>query len=293
MGDEDKTLDAEEESAPEEAVETPEAVVTMDSEEGAEEPEATEDDAPKLRLAEREDKSDEDLLGVPEPDDLLGDEASLGALDAAPRKKGLAGLFGGAGAAEAGEAEDDAPKWAMSAARPRPQGSGILVVNRVLAAAVVLILVFGVLDLFATIRQTPAGFTVLDAPAPVSDVVSGDDTGSSGELPVLANLLESFAKRPIVRNLDRGGGGQTTVQVVQTRTKVPDWKVQVQKLDLIGLSDAPNGEMEAIVAEREAGRMHFLRVGQEMVLGESRFLVARIATDHVAFEKDGDEVIVK
>jgi hypothetical protein len=51
--------------------------------------------------------------------------------------------------------------------------------------------------------------------------------------------------------------------------------------------------MEAIVADREAGRMHILKVGQDMMVGESQFRLARIATDHVAFEKDGDEVIVK
>jgi hypothetical protein len=285
MGDEDKTLDAVEESAPEEAV-------TIDAGEGAE---AAEAEAPKLRLAETEDEGGEELLGAPpDSDELLGDEAQIGLSDAAPRKKGLGALFGGSKATGVGDAdEDETPKWAVAGARPKRQGSGIRVVNRVLAVAVVLILVFGVLDLFATIRQTPGGFAVLDAPAPVTDVAVGDDSGLSGGLPVLANLLESFSKRPIVRDLDRGGGGETTVQVVRTRKKEPDWKAEAQKLDLIGLSGAPNGEMEAIVAEREAGRMHILKVGQDVTVGKSQFKLTRIASDHVAFEKDGDEVVVK
>jgi len=292
MGDEEKTLDAAEESAPEEAAITPEAEVTIDSEENAAEAEeATGAEAPKLPLAEKEDEGGKEPLGASETHELLGDAKQLGLLEDAPRKKGLAGLFAGSKVAEDGEVEDETPKWAMPGARTRHRGSGIRVVNRIVAAAVVLILIFGVLDLSATIRQAPGGFTVLDAPATAADAVG--DAGPSGGLPVLANLLESFSKRPIVRDLDRGGGGETTVQVVQTRKKVPDWKVEAQKLDLIGLSDAPNGEMEAIVADREAGRMHILKVGQDMTVGESRFTLARIATDHVAFEKDGDEVIVK
>ncbi len=290
MGDEDKTLDAVPESAPEEAVETPEADVPIDSEAI---PEAAKAEAPKLRLAPSEDEGGEALLGAPAASEALGDDDQLGLPDAVPRKKGLTGLFGGAKMGDGVEADEETPKWALPGARTKRQGSGIRVINRVLAAAVILILVFGVLDLFATIRKTPGGFAVLDAPAPAGDVATAADSGFSEGLPVLANLLESFSKRPIVRDLDRGDRGETTVQVVQTRKKIPDWKVEAQKLDLIGLSGAPNGEMEAIVANREAGRMHILKVGQDMLMGESRFKLARIASDHVAFEKDGDEVIVK
>ncbi|MBL7076113.1 MAG: hypothetical protein ISS31_01450 [Kiritimatiellae bacterium] len=286
MGDEEKTLDAVEETASDEAAETPEAAVTIDSEE------APEPEAPKLKLAPQEDEGADELLGAPEESETLEDEGQLGLPDAVPPKKGLAALFGGSKAAAGPDAEDETPKWAMPGARTKRQGSGIRVVNRVLAAAVILILVFGVLDLFATIRQAPSDLALLDSPAPSGDLPAGDTSGSSEGLPVLANLLESFSKRPIVRDLDRGGG-ETTVQVVPTRTKVPDWRVRAQKLDLIGLSGSPNGEMEAIVADREASRMHFLKVGQDMVVGENQFKLVRIATDHVAFEKDGDEVIVK
>jgi hypothetical protein len=201
---------------------------------------------------------------------------------------------GAAKAVDDGELLDEPPQWAVaSSARPRPQGSGIRVVNRIVAAAIVLILVFGVLDLFATIRQPPGDMTPIDTPAdPAAGVTSGGPLPSEG-LPLLAKLLDSFSKRPIVRDLDQGGSASTATTVVATRTKVPDWKVYAQHLDLIGLSDGASGEKEAIVADRKANRLHFLQIEQEMVAGDIQFKLVRIATDHVVFEKDGEELIVK
>jgi hypothetical protein len=289
MGDEEGTLDEAVEVPSEEEAATPESAATID----AEAPADTE--AAKLRLAPRADGSADDLLGASAASDELDHEDQIGLPDPdapPPRKKGLAGLFGGSKPANGIDAEDEAPKWAMPSARSRRQGSGIRAINRILAVAVVLILVFGVLDLFATIRQAPGGFMRIDSPVPADDAAAGGPAGTSEGLPVLANLLESFSKRPIVRSLE-SNGGEATVTVVQTRTKVPNWKLEAQKLDLIGLSRAADGEMEAIVADREGGRMHILKVEQNMVVGESQFKLVRIATDHVAFEKDGDEVIVK
>ncbi|MDP6490584.1 MAG: hypothetical protein QGH42_07730 [Kiritimatiellia bacterium] len=275
MGDEERTLDEAVEAPSEEEVAAPESAATIDAEAPAE------PDSSGLRLAPREDESgDEGQLGLPDPD------------AASPAKKGIAGLFGGSKAPSGIDTEDEAPKWAMPGARSRRQGSGIRAINRILAVAVLLILVFGVLDLFATIRQAPAGFVRIGSPVLAGDASAGGPAELSAGLPVLANLLESFSKRPIVRDLE-SNGGEATVTVVQTRTKVPDWKLEAQKLDLIGLSRAADGEMEAIVADREGGRMHILKVEQNMVVGESQFKLVRIATDHVAFEKDGDEVIVK
>ena len=161
-----------------------------------------------------------------------------------------------------------------------------------LAAAVLLILVFGVLDLFATIRQAPGDMTLIPGETTSVPLEGAMADVGPGRVPALANLLDSFAARPIVRNLDQPVT-DTTVQVVRTRTQVPDWKVRAQKLDLIGLSGTVSGETEAIVADNENGRMHFLKVGQEMVVGENSLKLVRIATDHVAFEKDGDEITVK
>jgi hypothetical protein len=190
--------------------------------------------------------------------------------------------------------EDAAPQWAEpEGGRPRRQGSGIRVVNRLLAAVIVLILLFSVLDLSATIRQSPGDTTIstFTALPDIAAEAAGGDLPAG--LPDLAKLLESFTKRPIVRDLESVGQGDTTVQVVTTRKKEPDWKAYVQNLDLIGLSGAADGEQEAIVADRKANRMHFLRIGQDMVAGESQFKLVGIAPDHVVFEKDGEEITVK
>ncbi|MBT3295434.1 MAG: hypothetical protein HN919_08345 [Verrucomicrobia bacterium] len=243
-----------------------------------------------LRVKPREDDAGDALFGASE----TVDDDQIGAPVKPAGKKGLAALFGGAKAVDDGESLDEPPTWAVAGpARPRPQGSGIRVVNRFVAAAIVLILVFGVLDLFATIRQPPGDMTPIDTPTdPAAGVTAATQPPSEG-LPLLAKLLDSFGKRPIVRDLDQSGSTTTDTEVVTTRTRIPDWKVYAQHLDLIGLSGGAGGEKEAIVADRKANRMHFLRIGQEMVAGEIQFKLVRIATDHVVFEKDGEEVIVK
>ena len=94
--------------------------------------------------------------------------------------------------------------------------------------------------------------------------------------------------------MDQGPGG-TTAQFEPTRkAQVPNWKVYAtQNMELIGLSGTPEGEREAIVSDRKAGQIHILQVEQEMVAGENQFKLIRIATDHVVFEKDGEEIEVK
>jgi len=251
--------------------------------------EATSASAP-LRVKPREDDAGDEPFGASE----TVEDGQIGAPVKPAGKKGLAALFGGAKAVDDGESLDEPPQWAVAgSARPRPQGSGIRVVNRIVAAAIVLILVFGVLDLFATIRQPPGDMTPIDTPADPAAGVTAEGPLPSEGLPLLAKLLDSFSKRPIVRDLDQGGSASTATTVVTTRTKVPAWQVYAQHLDLIGLSGGASGEKEAIVADRKANRMHFLQIGQEMVAGEIQFKLVRIATDHVVFEKDGEEVTVK
>ncbi len=281
MGDETKTSDV----ALEAAAEAAETAVTVDSRNAQTE-------APsKLRLASSEGAAAE-AAAPAEPSGMLGDPDAAGLTESQPRKKGLSFLFGGNGRIAAGaDDEDDVPKWDLTGSRARRQGGGVRLVNRVLAIAVVLILVFGVLDLFATIRQAPGALVPLD-PAAVPDLSPADVSAATDALPVLANLLDSFSKRPIVRDLDRNAV-ETSVTVTRVRTQVPDWRVRAQKFDLIGLSGAPSGEKEAIVADRETGRMYILRIGQEMIVDESRFTLVRIMTDKVAFDKDGEEVIVE
>ena len=82
------------------------------------------------------------------------------------------------------------------------------------------ILLFGVLDLFATIRQPPGDIALLDVAALSADGAIASAPDVSEGLPMLAKLLDSFAKRPIVRDLDKTTGGDTTVEVVQTRYHV-------------------------------------------------------------------------
>ena len=62
MGDQDKTLDADEEAATEEAQDASDAAVTIESEDTAESAEA---EAPKLSLANKDDEGGEELLGAP------------------------------------------------------------------------------------------------------------------------------------------------------------------------------------------------------------------------------------
>lgn len=245
----------------------------------------------QLRLARQTDEAaDDGLLGTPATADDSADDDQAGRPDGAAPRQGRSALFGGGRKAAD---DEEASKWAMSSAmQARPPGSSIRVVNRVVAAAVGLILVFGVLDLFATMRQAPGDMPLIPGATRAASLDTGPAATPSGPVPPLANLLASFSNRPIFRDLDQPPT-ETTVQVVRTRNKEPDWKVRAQKLDLIGLSDTVSGETEAIVADDETGRMHILKIGQEIVVGECRFTLVRIAIDHVAFEKDGDEVTVK
>ncbi|NQU38672.1 MAG: hypothetical protein HQ523_01835 [Lentisphaerae bacterium] len=248
---------------------------------------------PKLRVKPTDPGDADDEIGVFPPDTVPADD-EIGPPPSAGKFK-LAGLFGGAKTADEDDSPDDGAKWAGTASpdRPRRQGSGIRLVNRFLVAAIVLILFLGVLDLFATGRWDKGDR------GPLSPLDGGGDlallphsANSASGLPPLAKLLDSFKKRPIVRDLDRGPGG-TVATSVKSPPVGPDWRSYGQHLNLIGLSPLSSGEQEAIVFDSKTKRTYFLQIEQELVAGEDQLKLIRIAADHVVFEKDGEELRVE
>jgi len=226
----------------------PSSTVTMQAEqvpaeEGAEKP--------KLKLAKAE-----------------GAEAASGDKAAAPK-----------GEAEEKE-EEKAAAAGMIAAGPmavskggRGTRFGIGMVNKCLVAVVLIMIGFAVYEIWASI-QVPEDEGVFLNGMP--------DMGWLDQLPEEAlspieDVLKAFEQNPII-------GPRKTVVIERTKIATPTPLVEYIKknLNLIGLSNvAGDADMpEAIIMDKKIEKMHFLRLGDKIIINDRELELVAIAAEY-------------
>ncbi|MBN1557977.1 MAG: hypothetical protein JW951_07505 [Lentisphaerae bacterium] len=167
---------------------------------------------------------------------------------------------------------------------------GITLVNRCLAGVVVVMLLFAVYEILANIQTVdrygpePAG----EWEAPELSAAGGDIV-----LPTLENVLASFRERPIFqRPVNAAEDGVTETRQV----RVPNWEAYTREnLNLIGtsrLGGADSGR-EAILVDKRADRMYFLREGDTVVVDERTLEMKRIETDSVILTDGSKEITLE
>jgi len=164
---------------------------------------------------------------------------------------------------------------------------GVGVVNRILAALVLLMVGFAAYEIYASIR-TP--LVKSDAPAEGTGYEIAEVPAS--DLPPIEEVIGIFRKRPIIGEPKQ----QTPPQGPKQPPPTPPFQRYAdQNMNLIGLS-TPEGDPqagEAIVVDTKADKMHFLRVGQELTIEGNTVTLKQITADYVVFGVGEEEVRVE
>jgi len=168
-----------------------------------------------------------------------------------------------------------------------PTGRGIVVLNRLLAAAAALFLL---LAGFETYLNVPANATIYAA----ESIDIGPRSGTSPDVS-LSDSLDMFARRRIFGLAERPvvtPGSTNTIILIGWRAYARD------NLTLMGMSDVKlmqdGGDQtvrEAIVMDNKEKKMHFLRVGSTLVLAEQEVTVSNVDETTIELKK-GDEVLI-
>ena len=225
----------------------------------------------KLRLAKKPVPADESGQGESPAadDDLIGASPAAAAV-----------------AEEPDEADKDETGTMAAAAKPMSHHFGIGTLNKLLAVAVLAIIGVAAFQVVSSVQamQVP--------PAPPADLIEWGEEPEE-DLPPLEELLKSFETRPILRGPEQVVQQQQPVNQPQQKPQLPAAVKHVKEhFDLIGLSTR-NGGREAIVLDRKEGKMHFVRVGQDVSLKGQALNVVSIGADSVVLTDGEQKVTVK
>jgi hypothetical protein len=166
---------------------------------------------------------------------------------------------------------------------------GLRLVNRALALAALVMLVLAGADIYASVTGMKSAAIVPETGLNLQ--VTGDEV----PVPPLAEILQSAASR----NMFGVPKKAATVQVVtQVQPAGPDWKEFVDKnLNMVGVSDLPEGGKEAVVVDASNGKMRLLTTGQSVSVGaegkQVQLTVETIADDHLVVSDGKDKVMVR
>lgn len=214
--------------------------------------------------------------------------------EAAPPKLRIAAPAPGTGEPSAGTEGPKAPakakKRAARPAAPRPaphkrkQTSelGVSTVNKCLVVLVVVMLVFTALEILANVQTSDHARA--DTPAIATRPVSRPEAEEprAPVVPSIDALVQSFEGRSLF-------GLPTAVDTGPQPTGPMSGPDPRKSLSLIGLSvtkSAAGEEREAIVVDTEDNKMHFLKVGDALVVGNRELKLERIHSDRIDF-RDG------
>ena len=227
------------------------------------------EERPKLKLAEEEKTP------------AAATVAASGAA-AAPAKAVKRGRKGKAKATAAVPAEEKEPAPLISRKAGRPEGMelGIGTLNRCLVAVAIVMLCFTAIEIWANVRGD-AGVAIrsaADLALPVASV-------AAGSMPPIDAVLKSLASRPLF---------PVPFQPPPPNSSPPPPPPQ-ENLVLLGMSRLPGSVdgMEAIIVDKVANKMHFLRIGQVLSVGQKDLKLEAIAKDHIIFSDGSEQVIVR
>lgn len=165
---------------------------------------------------------------------------------------------------------------------------GIATVNRCLVGVIVLMLLFAIIEIWANIQpvETHHGFV----PDATDRIVSR--SGTLIQLPPIENVLDSFQRKPIFSRLEGREGEETP------RERIPNWEAYARdNVNLIGTSmfagEGQPGQREAILVDSKTGKMHFLQVGQTVVLDNQELELKRIESDNVVLSDGAKDIVLK
>jgi len=191
----------------------------------------------------------------------------------------------GTGSAEVMEPPDTTGEPAAPSTSTRkqlPRKFGLMTVNRCLAVAVLIIICLAGFEVWSNART----IQVPDAP-PAILIPDADD--SDFNIPSLEALLKSFEAKPILGNPDDIDKGEDPRDKTP-RPKPPAGAIKYarENLDLIGMSDG-----EAIIVDKKADKMFFLRVGGEMEVMSQKLTLEQIGVGKVQFTDGKESVTVE
>jgi hypothetical protein len=151
-------------------------------------------------------------------------------------------------------------------------------------------LIFAIIEIWANIQpiDTPSELEV------VSDDASPPQTNAPTALPPIENVLDSFSRKPIFSRLDSGGGDDGKPKPAPG----PDWEAYTREnVNLIGTSvtagEGQSERREAILVDGKTGRMHFLQIGQKLVIEKRELELKQIESDSVMLSDGVRTVAVK
>ena len=168
-------------------------------------------------------------------------------------------------AAEPAAAAEEAPAVASTAApsvvsskKKGGDGSGIKIINRMLAAGVLIMLGLSCFEVFSVIkaRGSVKPPVILELPQ------QQDVTISEME------VKQAYAKDAFWRQKagPDGGGNPTTTTTTTTVTTTP-WAVELKRFKLMGISmKDPKADSEAILLDSRDNKMYFVRLGNSFPL---------------------------
>jgi len=189
------------------------------------------------------------------------------------------------------------PAALIGTAPPAVQGKrgsrqmGIRTVNKCLAAVVVILILFAVLEIWANIQSAPEVAPALPGEAPPLDL---ETPGSETDLPDIKKVLQQWTENPIVGIRDEAGPAPTPGPSPAPAKPVATYAEE--HLNLIGLSvftEAGAAQREAIVVDGEAEKMLFLKKGDTFSTGDWELEVLDIQSDSVKLTDGKEELIVK
>ena len=175
---------------------------------------------------------------------------------------------------------------------PSSRQLGIRAVNKCLAAVVVILILFAVLEIWANIQSAAAAAAVapLREDAPLDLGAAGAET----DLPDIKIVLQEWTKNPIVGI--PAVSAKAAPQPEQAMAKRPWRKYVEENLNLIGLSvveSAAGGEREAIIVDVKKDKMLFLKAGDKIMADDRELELMSIQSDSVKLTDGKEEMLVK
>ena len=179
----------------------------------------------------------------------------------------LPGLVGGASAPVAGR-------------KRAPTAFGVNTVNKLLAAAVVIILCLAAFEIWSSVMamQLPV------PPAPLSEksLQEGDV-----DVPNLAALLQTIANPLVLK-------GQEEFSVQQAPTNTPTVALSETRDNLIWLGTSPGrGGDEYILSDRKDNRLFLVKAGQKFLFRGKELTLSQVGADSLVFSDGKDQVTVR
>ena len=156
--------------------------------------------------------------------------------------------------------------------------TGFRTANRLLMAAVVLILASVGFEIYANITAKPMPPPADTGTAEIRDVIQSELSPIADILAIVDGKIFPGEEPPVSTNTT------TTVTTAQSGSYAR------RNIKLAGIAQLTEEEWEAIVMDKGIGKVHFLRVGDTMLANGVEFKITRIESKKVAITDGSGEI---